>query len=157
MRQFIGILFISILISACSKPQAPDFKKVNNVRVTGQTGMIYTIAADAIYENPNGIGGQLTGMEMDVYVDDVRVTHISQTKDAVIHPETEFTVPIVCEVDSEKLLKENQGFLKGALNKLLKNSLEIRYEGHLKTKFLDVEFKVPVSYSEDVSLGLNIE
>ncbi len=154
MKNIFYFILIGITISSCSTPKAPEFEKIKNVHITSQKGAIYTITADAICSNPNSIGGDLLGMEMDIFVDDVEVAHLSQEKSAVIQPESEFTVPIIFEMDINKVLGENKGFLQGALSKLLKNSLDVKFKGHLKVKFLEVKFKVPVDFTEEMSLGL---
>jgi LEA14-like dessication related protein len=157
MKKILYLLTISVLaLTSCSGPQIPDFKRVDNIRIHGIKGNVYTIKADAVYHNPNSIGGDLTGMDMVIYVDGKEVSQLEQTKQAVIQPESDFTVPIVFDVDMEKLLDKKEGFLKGVLNKLLKDKLEVHYKGNLHVKFLKVEFKVPVDYTEEVSL-LNVE
>ena len=146
-----------LLFASCSAPKAPDFKRVKNARVVKTSGKIYTITADAVYNNPNGIGGNLVAMEMDITVDDVLITHLSQTKSAVIQPETDFEVPITFDADITKLMGENKGFLKGMLDKLLKDKIDVNYKGHLEVQFLNKRFKVPVNYTEEVSVGLKYD
>ena len=152
------ILFLSIItLVGCSAPKTPDFKKIKNARVTNVSGKLYTVTADAVYNNPNSIGGNLVGMEMDVIVDDVLITHLSQTKSAVIQPETDFEVPITFDADITKIIGENKGFLKGMLDKLLKDEIDVNYKGHLEVQFLNERFKVPVNYTESVSVGVNFD
>jgi LEA14-like dessication related protein len=154
----ISLLVISMLaVVGCSAPKTPDFKKMKNVRVSNVNGNVYSVAGDAIYNNPNSIGGNLVGMEMDISVDEIEVTHISQTKSAVIQPETDFSVPIVFDVDVQKVLGENEGLLGGLLKKLVKDEIDITYKGHLEVEFLGTSFKVPVDYTEAVSVGLNFD
>lgn len=157
MRNIIILISFFVAIVGCSAPKTPEFKKVKNARVTNANGKIYTISADAVYHNPNSIGGTLTGMEMDISVDDIEITHLSQTKSAVVQPETDFIVPITFDVDIQKVIGENTGFLKGMLDKLLKDEVEINYKGHLNVEFLNAEFKVPVEYTEAMSLGVNFD
>jgi LEA14-like dessication related protein len=153
------IIFISFLIAlvGCSTPKTPDFKKIKNARVTNVSGKLYTVTADAVYNNPNSIGGNLVGMEMDVIVDDVLITHLSQTKSAVIQPETDFEVPITFDADITKIIGENKGFLKGMLDKLLKEEVDVNYKGHLEVQFLKKRFKIPVDYTEAVAVGVNFD
>lgn len=152
MKKVIGVLIVCMSFVACSGPKTPEFKTVKRARIVGTQGSVYTVSADAIYFNPNSMGGDLTGMEMDIFVDDKKITHLSQDKSAVIPPESEFTVPISFDVDVNKVIKEDKNFLKSALDKLLKQSLEVKYKGHLKATFMTVKFKVPVDYTEEVSL-----
>ena len=103
------------------------------------------------------MAGNLVGMEMDITVDEVLVTHLSQTKSAVIQPETDFIVPITFDVDINKVIGENKSFLKGMLDKLLKDEVEVNYKGYLKVQFLNQEFKVPVNYTESMSMGVHFD
>ncbi|MBO6517424.1 MAG: hypothetical protein JJ975_12830 [Bacteroidia bacterium] len=157
MKKLLSISLLVAVLTACSTPQTPDFKKIENVRVTKKNAAVYTVTADAVYHNPNSIGGNLTGMEMDIRIDDEEITHLSQSKNAVIQPETDFVVPIVFDVDTKQLFGDKQNFLKGALSKLLNDKLEVTYDGHLMVRFLEVDFKVPVDYSEKISLGLQVD
>ncbi|MFT5723613.1 MAG: LEA14-like dessication related protein [Bacteroidia bacterium] len=151
------LLFTSLIFIGCSTPKAPDFKTIKNARVAKVNGNIYSVAADAVYHNPNGIGGSLTGMEMDIFVDKTKVTHLSQTKSAVIQPETDFIVPIKFDVDINKVLGEQKGGLQGLLGKLLKDELEVQYKGYLKVEFLSQELKVPVDFTEAISVGVQFD
>jgi len=157
MKKFAYLISATLLIVGCSAPKAPDFKKVKNARVTKAQGKMYTVTADAVYNNPNSMGGNLVGMEMDITVDEVLVTHLSQTKSAVIQPETDFIVPITFDVDINKVIGENKSFLKGMLDQLLKDEVEVNYKGHLKVQFLNQEFKVPVNYTESMSMGVHFD
>lgn len=80
MRTTFIFLFVVTVLASCSAPSAPEFKTVKNLRVTDKSGTVYTVRADAVYTNPNSMGGDLNGMEMDITVDDVKVTHLSQEK-----------------------------------------------------------------------------
>ena len=155
MRLSLCVISFIVVLFGCSAPKTPDFKTVKNARVTNLDGKMYTITADAVYHNPNSIGGNLTGMEMDISVDDILITHLSQTKSAVIQPETDFVVPITFDVDIQKVMGENKSILKGMLDKLLKDKVDITYKGHLKVELLSRAFEVPVSYTEEMSLGVN--
>ena len=156
MRKLLLLLFVVSFIG-CSAPKTPDFKKIKNARVTNVDGKVYTVTADAVYNNPNSIGGNLVGMEMDVTIDDVLITHLSQTKSAVIQPETDFEVPITFDADITKIIGENKGFLRCVLDKLLKEEVDVNYKGHLEVQFLNKRFKIPVDYTEAVSVGANFD
>lgn len=157
MKKIVYLFAVTLLAVGCSAPKAPDFKKVKNARVVKAQGNLYTVTADAVYHNPNSMGGNLVGMEMDITVDEVLVTHLSQTKSAVIQPETDFIVPITFDVDINKVMGEDKGFLKGMLDKLLKDKVDINYTGHLKVQFLSRQFEVPVNYTETMSIGVHFD
>ncbi len=155
MKNIFYALPVIFILASCSAPKSPDFKTIKNARVTKAKGNIYTVTADAVYTNPNSIGGNLVALEMDITVDDVKVTHISQTKSAVIQPETDFVVPITFDVDIKNVVKKDKNAVSAFLNKLLKDEVDVNYSGHLTVQFLSRQFEVPVDYTEGVSLGLN--
>lgn len=75
----------------------------------------------------------------------------------MIQPETDFVVPIVFDVDLAEIVPKDKNFLQNALNKLLNDQVQINYKGHLDVTFLGVDFKVPVDYDEQLSLGVKWE
>lgn len=151
MKPLVFLFSIAVLFTACSTPKSPDFKTIKNARVISVSGTNYTVSADAYYNNPNSIGGELLGLELDVFIDDKKATHLSQTKSAVIQPETEFVVPITFTADIKEIIGSDGGFLKDMFKKLMNQELDVKYQGHLLVRFAGYDFKVPVNYTETVS------
>ena len=103
-----------------------------------------TLKADAIFFNPNAIGANVTEVDLDMYIDDKKVTHIRQDVRAEMNANSEFTLPLDVSVPLKEVYKD----LKPSLGNFLKNrKLGYRMDGTLKVGLGSVEIAVPVDFA----------
>lgn len=153
----LKLLSLSLLlagVSACTKPSAPSFKKLQNVKITQARKDSITLTAQALYYNPNIIGGKVLGADINVFINDVPVGKLNQTEQIAIPKESEFEVPIAITFNPKQVFKNNRGFLQQALKSFFKNELAVKYDGTATMEILNVPFKVPVNYTDTVRLKL---
>lgn len=146
------ILFLSL--TGCTKPNAPSFKKFQDIKITQVRKDSVTLNAQALYYNPNIIGGKVIDANIDVFVNDIAIGKLNQTQQIAIPKESEFEVPITIIFNPKQVLNENGGFLQQALKSFFKNELAVRYEGTATMEILNIPFKVPVNYTDTVRLKL---
>ncbi len=141
------LLLFCLLFSACSSPDYPEFREMKNVKFKSFSftdGGSVTLKADAIFFNPNAIGANVTEVDLDMYLDGKKVTHIRQDVSAKMKSNSEFTLPLDFSVPLKEVYKD----LKPALGNLLKKrKLGYRMEGTLKVGLGSVEFAVPVDFA----------
>lgn len=154
---FLSVLALLFCFHSCSIPKEPEFKKLQSIQVFSKGKNLFSIKAEAIYHNPNRISTKLKELDIVVFVDDKEVSHIQQELGTVIPAEEEFAIPLAFDFDANEIFKKEDGFLKQALRKLLKEELEVHYKGSMVLTFGDTDIRVPVNYKEDVSFGINFE
>lgn len=156
MKKIIAIAFVLVSISACNlNNRKPTFKRVENVEVVKATLMNTVITADAVVYNPNGVSVYLNKTEIDVFANEVLVTHISQTEHTEISKKSEFNIPLKANFALNKLLEDGNmisNLLNGGLKALKNETIDLQYKGTATFEVAGVEFDVPIDYTDEVVL-----
>ncbi|MGK0363380.1 MAG: LEA14-like dessication related protein [Saprospiraceae bacterium] len=146
------LLLICLFFSACSAPEYPEFREMKNVKFKSfsfSNGGSITLKADAIFFNPNPIGANVTEVDLDVYIDDKKVTNIRQDVRAEMNANSAFTLPLDFSVPLKEVYKD----LKPSLGNLLKKrKIDYRMDGTLKVGLGSVEIAVPVDFAGEEEL-----
>ena len=142
MKKFTLLLFI-IASTSCAVKQKPTFIKVDNIKLITANSTKITVSADALFNNPNVIGGRLNTEGVQVYVNDISFGRI-ETEEFKVPANDDFTVPLKIQIKTKDLLdKDSKGFLNGLLNSVLNRSLKVRYEGTIQFKALGINHSYP--------------
>jgi LEA14-like dessication related protein len=160
MKNFaLALLALPIfaLTTGCSGPKAPSFEKLKHLKISESSNGIITLTADALYHNPNSVGGMLTHSDIKLYIDAVEISHITQDHAIAVPSAQDFDVPVSMVVNLQKILEENEGFLKNTIKRFLTKKMEVQYVGTVTIQIMNIEFDIPVDYTENVSFGLNFK
>ena len=112
------------------------------------------MSADALFNNPNVIGGRLNTEGVQVYVNDISFGRI-ETEEFKVPANDDFTVPLKIQIKTKDLLdKDSKGFLNGLLNSVLNRSLKVRYEGTIQFKALGINHSYPINKTETIKIKL---
>lgn len=161
MKNYCIVLFtlvsLTLTIGCTEGPETPAFTNLKNVKVVSANLNKMVLSGDAVFNNPNSIGGKLTKTNIHIKVNDVDITDIQQNISVEVPKNSDFNIPVQFSFNPKKLASENQGFLKSALKSFLNKDLTVEYDGYVTVEVLGVAFDVPVEYTEKVSVGLNYE
>ena len=150
--RFLIVISLAFLLGACSSPEKPSFRKLENVKFNSlsiKKPYSVKLNADAVFYNSNALGAQITSMDFDVFINGKKSTHIKQDVIAHMPPYSDFTLPIVCSIPLGEIFQD----LK--LTDLLKSkTISYKMLGHLKLGLGGLDVKVPFSYEGEESLGL---
>ena len=153
MKKFTLLLFI-IASTSCSVKQKPTFIKVDNIKLITANSTKITVSADALFNNPNVIGGRLNTEGVQVYVNDISFGRI-ETEEFKVPANDDFTVPLKIQIKTKDLLdKDSKGFFNGLLNSVLNRSLKVRYEGTIQFKALGINHSYPINKTETIKIKL---
>lgn len=146
---FFGLFLV--LASSCKSLVAPDFKDVKDLKVNLAGFTSVDVTGEALFYNPNKTTITIKDIELDVAVDNQKVTHISKTFDIKAAGMEDFTVPI----DLNIRLKDLQiNSISSALNMLSGDEKELHFLGKIKVKAYGINFNVPIDHRESVKLRL---
>lgn len=151
---FVSLIFVFLI--ACTAPSKPEYIRFKKDKIR-RVNKKWEITGKVIYMNNNSFGGNVKACDIDVYVNDVLATHISQTVKVTINAQEEFAIPLTCIIDSKKIRKENKGFLKGVVKGLLDKNINLRYKGNFVVDLMGKGVKIPFEYEEQVGFGVNYE
>jgi len=144
------ILFLAVaaIASSCSRPdEAPEFRYIENVKVTSVSDKEAFLNADAIFYNPNDMTMTLRGVDVDVLIEGREVGRIEQSKKIQIPASSDFKVPLGATFNIGDV-----GVLNTLLGMIGGKKLTVRYIGHIKVTMNGFPFRVPVDYEGDVRL-----
>lgn len=152
---FIAIaLGMTGLFLGCENPQRPVFKTLENVRFKSFSvadGGSVTMTGNALFHNPNTLGADISGVDLDVYINGKMVTNIVQDVNASVGGNQDFTLPLNFKVPLKDVVKD----FKFSLNDIFKKKLvEYQLDGHIKAGLGSMQVSIPVKYEGEEELRL---
>lgn len=134
----LGIL----LFMSCSftKVKEPEFQELSNIKIEKMGLSTSTLSMEAVYFNPNSWGMELTETDLDIFIDNTYLGHTRQKFRIRINKKSDFSIPVLLEVDSKKLLKNG-------LNLLTSEKVEVKAKGKVKIAKAGIEKSINVDYT----------
>ncbi|WP_411894812.1 hypothetical protein [Winogradskyella sp. A2] len=127
------LLFLSFftLLFNCSITEKPQFIGLNNIKVIDANADAITLSTDAMFKNPNDVGGKLKTDGLRVYINETEVaTIVSEEFD--VPSKNDFTIPLIVSVATDSLVDKNS--LGGLISSLISQQLKVRYNGEIDYK-----------------------
>ncbi len=150
----LAILLLIFLTTSCAIKQKPVFIKIEGIKLVEANSKTLTLKADALFNNPNDVGGRLNTEGVTVFVNDV-LMGVVRAEEFKVPAKKDFRVPLQIEVNTKDLLnKDPNGFLGGLLNSVLNRSLKVKYEGVIQFRALGFSYKYPISKTETIKIKL---
>tara|TARA_B110000902_G_C13903606_1_gene435401 strand:- start:53 stop:517 length:465 start_codon:yes stop_codon:yes gene_type:complete len=154
MKKKFTILLLIVLTTSCAIKQKPEFIKIDGIQLVDANSKTLTLKADALFNNPNDVGGRLNTEGVTVYVNDILIGVVS-AEEFKVPAKKDFRVPLQIEVNTKDLLnKDPNGFLGGLLNSVLNRTLKVKYEGVIQFKTFSFSYKYPINKTETINIKL---
>jgi hypothetical protein len=148
------ILLLLAFTTRCTLKQKPEFIKVDAIQLVDANSRQITLSANAVFNNPNSVGGRLNTEGVSVLVNGVDFGFIS-AEEFKVPAKDKFTVPLQIVIKTKELLgKDPNGFLSGLLNSVLNKNLKVKYKGVIEFKALGFTYKYPIDKTETVNIKL---
>jgi len=149
---FPALVMFALLwsITACDAPKQPEFKELINLKFNSLKKGVVTLTADAVFNNPNPFGIQLTSTDLNLLLDGKKAANVQQSIDIKVPASQGFKVPINININPKDLSANL--LLDGALTMFNNKKIPMRLNGTVTVKVLELEFKIPVNYEQPVSL-----
>jgi LEA14-like dessication related protein len=148
MKQFnYGLLFIILLLTACSEPQSFEFKGLQDIQLEKLTMGKNKIRANIKYYNPNSFALVLKQIDCKVLMNNGQFTQLKLDTNFTIPPNKEFLIPAQLEFQMSDLVKNSMELL---LNKPVK--LKIKGNATLSKGIFTKT--VPIEYETTQKLNL---
>lgn len=140
------------MVFNCNVKEKPVFIKVENIELTESTLKTVSLKANAVFENPNDVGGTLKSDDISVYVNDAKVAHVS-SESFKVPAKKEFTVPLKVNISTDSILSGNSNNLLGnLLNSVLNKEIKIQYKGEIVYKTFGFSYTYPIDKTEMVKI-----
>lgn len=149
MRKLIILSTLILTFISCSVTEKPEFLRVENIKVLESTSKTITLTADALFMNPNDIGGELNTDGIQVFVNDNDMALVS-TESFEVPAKKEFSIPLKANIPTDSLLSDKS--LSGLLGSLLSQNIKVQYKGDIKYKVFGFSHTYAIDKTEDVKL-----
>ena len=147
-RHFLFLLLLLGSLPACKNTvQAPTFLTMEHVKFGGLTTAGAIVKADAVFNNPNGVGVDLTKTDLDILVNGKHAAHVDQSYQIKVPAKRDFRVPLEIKLSPSQVMGDGWSFLKG-------NKIKVRYKGHVTVRALRMDFKVPVDTEQEMDMSM---
>ncbi len=152
IKKIFGLLFaLVIVVSSCKINESPVFIGIKNIEVLESTKTYITIKGDALFKNPNDIGGVLKAEEIKVYVNGNEMATVnSESMD--VPANLEFTMPLQVNIPTDSIFSRKN--IGGLIGSLFSKKIEVKYQGKISYKILGFSHFYDVNESETVKVKL---
>ena len=142
MKRLILILAPATLFLVSCKSEnikEPEYREIQNVRIT-DVGLLQTTAGlDLVYYNPNDFGVTLSQARGDVYIDNMYFGHLNISDQVAVRKHQEFIIPVELKIDNISAVKNHSDIFK-------KKQALIRIEGFATLKKAGFNKELPIKY-----------
>ena len=151
MKKFIILSTIILSFISCSVKEKPEFLRVENIKVSESTSEYVSLTADAFFNNPNDIGGELKTDSIHVLVNDMKMATVS-SESFDVPAKKEFSIPLQANIPTKRIFNSNN--LEGLFNSLLNKKVKVQYIGDIKYKVLGFSHTYSIDKTENVKIKL---
>lgn len=158
MKKTILFLFLSsaIFFSCNLVTKKPEFKRIENLNIKSLNTTLTEVTADVVVYNPNSFSIDLNSIEIDVFANELKLSHISQIQNIAIAKKSESTIPLKANVNLIDLIKNESSILNlinSGLSSFQENKIDLNFVGTAEFEVAGVRFDIPISYQEVVELN----
>ncbi|MEW4924194.1 LEA type 2 family protein [Algibacter sp. 2305UL17-15] len=151
MKRFLILLTIVACFFNCNVNEKPIFVNVENIKVVESTSQHFILSADALFINPNDIGGELKTDEIKIFVNESEVGHVS-SESFKVPAKKEFSIPLKATVPIDSLISSKS--IGGLIGSLFSKKMKVHYKGAIVYKTLGFSYTYNVDETEDVKIKL---
>ena len=149
MKKLIILSTICIALMSCSVNEKPQFIGLENIKVLESNSKYVTFAADALFLNPNDIGGELKTDDIKVFVNDNELASVS-TESFKVPAKKEFSIPLKTNIPTDSLFSNKS--IGSLIGSLFSKKVKVQYKGDIKYKVFGFSYTYNIDKTEDVKI-----
>jgi LEA14-like dessication related protein len=149
-----SVALAAVTTFGCQRPAKPEFVALDNVELKGaKLDGTVVLTADAVFRNPNRFGVNVTGLDLDVFIDDRQAAAVRQDVSVEAAASAEFSLPVEIEVKIDKVYADLGELIGGLLSKE-KRDVVVRLDGRILVEAVGMELAVPFRHEESHELDI---
>lgn len=152
MKQLIILLVLIFSLSSCVSKKI-EYQKVENIKILALNSESITISADAVFKNPNILGGKVIPENIIVYLDNNEITTVKSTEFKVPAVKN-FAVPLEVTIPFNKLPGNENGGILGAVLGSLNKTYNVTFKGNIKYRVAGINSNYTINHTESLNLEL---
>ncbi len=143
------LLLICIMTFACTVSEKPEFRSIESIQITKANSKMITLRADAIFYNPNDVGGTLSTDALHVIINDSKMIKFKSETFDVPQKET-FKIPLTVDISTDSII--NKKSLGGLISSIISQEMKVQYKGDINYKVLGFSSSYEVDKTETVKI-----
>lgn len=151
MKNILLLLLSCALFTGCNISEKPEFLKVENIKILESTADNITLSADALFNNPNDVGGELSTDQIKVLINENEMAYVSSETFKVPAKES-FTIPLKAIIPKDSLLSNKS--IGGLIGSLFSKNIRVQYKGDIKYKIFGFSHTYNVDKTENIKIKL---
>ncbi|MGB1269581.1 MAG: hypothetical protein ACPG45_07560 [Flavobacteriaceae bacterium] len=152
MKQLAVFLIIISTLTACVSKKI-EYQDVQNIKIISLSANEITLSADAIFKNPNILGGKVTPDNIVVFIDNKEITTV-KSKEFKVPAVKEFAVPLEVTIPFDKIPGNKNGGLLGAVLGSINKTHQVTFKGVLNYKVAGFKSTYTINQTEELKLSL---
>lgn len=149
MKRFIILSTILFTFFNCSINEKPEFIGVENIKIFESTPEYIVLTADAFFENPNIVSGEMQVDDVKVYVNESEMATVS-SKNFKVPAKKDFSIPLKANIPVDSIFGDTN--LSNLIGSLLTKKMKVQYKGIINYKVLGFSHTYNVDKTEDVEI-----
>ncbi|HEX9599886.1 MAG TPA: hypothetical protein VF985_00210 [Mariniflexile sp.] len=149
MKRVIILSTILLTFLNCSVNEKPEFLGVENIKILESTPEYIILTADAFFENPNIIGGELHVNNIKVFINDSEMASVS-SKNFEVPAKKDFSIPLTAHVPVDSIFGDEH--LSSLIGSLLTKKITVQYKGAINYKVLGFSHTYAIDKTEEVKI-----
>lgn len=150
-KRIAFILLTFTLVFNCSVTEQPQFTGLENIKVVDSNIKNITLSADALFNNPNDVGGTLKTDDLKVYINDTEVaTFVSEPFE--VPSNKNFKIPLTVAIATDSIIDKKS--LGGLLGSLISQNLKVQYKGEIKYNVFGYSSTYDVNETQNIKIKL---
>ncbi len=134
------VLICAIFLASCGGIKEPEFREIEDLRMSRLGLTKSTFKGSLVYLNPNKFGLKLQSAEGDAWIENELLGHFTIDSLIYIAPRSEFRLPVSLEVGTGKMIKNS-------LIAYLSKEVEVRFEGKARLGKGFIYINYPFNYT----------
>ncbi len=152
MRLYLSSIVISLLLIGCTVTEKPEFVTVRSLDVVNTSLENFTVEANIIFLNKNGVGGTLEAKDFHVLMDSIDIATVT-SKPFHVPKKEKFELPLRAVIPFEKVFKDTkQNLLNAIMHVISKKKITLTYKGDIRYKLGVFHYDYPVAYKQEILL-----
>ena len=150
MRKLFVFVLVFMLFS-CTVNEYPEFVMVKNIKVIESNKQFLYLKGDALFRNPNDIGGKLQADGIKVFINGNEMAMVS-SESFDIPAKEEFTIPLKVNIPTDSIFSNKN--IGGLIGSLFSQKIEVKYQGKIKYKVFGFSHSYNVDETEVLKIKL---
>jgi hypothetical protein len=152
MKQLTIFLLLFTLVTSCVSKKI-EYQDVKNISIIKLDGKEITLSADAIFKNPNILGGKVIPDDIIVYIDEKEITKV-KSKEFKVPATKDFAIPLEVTIPFNKIPGNENGGLLGAVLGSFNKTHKVTFKGNINYRVMGVKSAYKINHTEELKLSL---